>query len=120
MTDENRIQIGDNLCFVAKDQFMTSSYKTVAITINDEEDLERISDFFNSKSFVQAFRADSLIQAVDLANNFIVKKQKERVDDLGSIHKDKQKQENPPGFNSFVIDQRDPNNIIQAIPGLNV
>ena len=117
MGDEAReIQMGDNLCFVAKDQFISSSYETVAITISSEEDLDRIDDFFNNKRFIQAFRADSLKESIDLANNFILKKQKERVKDLGSIHRDKIKLENAPGFNSFITDTRNPDNIIQAVP----
>ena len=113
MTNENNIQIGDNLCFVAKDKF---SYKTVAITIQDDKDLERIGDFFNSKNFVQAFRADSIREAIQLAQKSIVKKQKERLDNLGEIHKDIPEMENASGFNSFITDSRKPGQIIQAVP----
>ena len=112
MTSEDYgIEIGDNLCFVAKDDI---TYKTVAIGIDNEEDLEKISGFFNNKEFIQAFKADSLKDAIDLANDFITRKIGEKNRDLENIHKDKKKFENPPGYNSYYRDKD--GNIIKLVP----
>lgn len=118
MTDGSEIQIGDNLCFVAKDPFISSTYSTFAIHIENDEDLSRIDDFFNNIEFVHAFRADTLEECIKLANQYIKKKQKERLENLGEIHRDKPKFNNTPGFNSTITDARDPDNVkvIKAIP----
>ena len=92
-------KIGDSLCFVAKDNFISSGFKTVAIFIENEEDLLLIDNFFNDEQFVQAFKADSLKEAIDLANKFIEKKQVTE-----PAHPPIK--ENPPGHNSYIIDKR--------------
>lgn len=116
MPNDSEIQIGDNLAFVAKDQFISSTYSVMAFTVEDDDDISRTDGFFNSKEFVHAFRADTLKEAVDMANKYILKLQKQRTANLGQIHTDApSKMHNPSGFNSYVVDTRK-DEIIQAVP----
>lgn len=92
-------KIGDNICFVAKDEFINNGYKTIAITISNQDDLDMIDDYFNNEQFVQAFKADSIKESIELAKKFITTKQ--RAEKYHSKF-----MENPPGQNSYVVDKR--------------
>lgn len=114
MSEETKIEIGDNFCFVAKDRL---GFQTVSLTVTNDEDIDFIGDLFNKSAILKVFRGDSIKQAEKHAKEFIQELQAEKLERFRSSIPDpftKQGPPNPPGLNSYTIDEE--GNQIRVVP----
>lgn len=113
MIEETIIEIGDNFCFVAKDNL---GIQKISLTVHNEEDIDFIGDLFNKTAILKVFRGDTIKQAEKHANEFINEVLQEKAEKFRFSMPDPNNPKilNPPGLNSFTIDKQ--GNPVQVVP----